>query len=88
LVPGKVEPFLRDHSERVKILIVILESGHMRASGGYFFWGGNFVLQLHLKDLFASKMIKPNYLNIPSVCNDRLQMGRREVPRGSVIGKG
>jgi hypothetical protein len=34
LFPGKVEPFLRDHSERAKILIVILESGHLTVSGG------------------------------------------------------
>jgi hypothetical protein len=37
---GKVEPFLRDHSGRAKILMVILESGHLTLSGGQFDWGG------------------------------------------------
>ena len=40
MFPGKMEPFLRDHSERAKILIVILESGHLTVSGGQFDWGG------------------------------------------------
>ena len=40
LLAGKVEPFLRDHSERAKILMVILESGHLTVSGGQFDWGG------------------------------------------------
>ena len=38
---GKVEPFLRDHSGRAKILIVILESGYLTVSGGQFDWGGH-----------------------------------------------
>ena len=37
---GRVEPFLRDHSGRAKILMVILESGHLTVSGGQFDWGG------------------------------------------------
>ena len=40
LLAGKMEPLLRDHSGRAKILIVILESGHLTVSGGQFDWGG------------------------------------------------
>lgn len=40
LLAGKKEPFLRDHSGRAKILMVILESGHLTVSGGQFDWGG------------------------------------------------
>ena len=40
LLAGKVEPSLRDHSGRAKILMVILESGHLTVSGGQFDWGG------------------------------------------------
>ena len=38
-----VEPSLRDHSGRAKILMVILESGHLTLSGGQFFWGGSLI---------------------------------------------
>ena len=31
---------MRDHSERARILIMILESGHLTVSGGQFDWGG------------------------------------------------
>ena len=34
------EPSVRDHSERARILIVLLESGYLTVSGGPFFWGG------------------------------------------------
>jgi hypothetical protein len=37
---GKVEPLVRDHSGRAKILMVILEAGHLTVSGGQFDWGG------------------------------------------------
>ena len=37
---GKFEPFVRDHSERARILIMILESGHLTVAGGQFDWGG------------------------------------------------
>ena len=40
-LPGKLEPSLRDHSGEARILMVILESGHLTVSGGQFFWGGN-----------------------------------------------
>ena len=40
LLAGREEPFLRDHSGRAKILMVILESGHLTVSGGQFDWGG------------------------------------------------
>ena len=40
MLAGKKEPFLRDHSGRAKILMVILESGHLTVSGGQFDWGG------------------------------------------------
>ena len=38
---GKLEPFVRDHSERARILIMILESGHLTVAGGQFYWGGS-----------------------------------------------
>ena len=38
---GKFEPFVRDHSERARILIMILESGHLTVAGGQFYWGGS-----------------------------------------------
>ncbi len=38
--PGKLEPFVRDLSERARILIMILESGHLTVAGGQFDWGG------------------------------------------------
>jgi hypothetical protein len=34
------EPSVRDHSERARILIGILEAGTLTVSGGPFFWGG------------------------------------------------
>jgi len=40
-LPGKLELSLRDHSGEARILMVILESGHLTVSGGQFFWGGN-----------------------------------------------
>ena len=33
------EPSVRDHSERARILIVILEAGYLTVSGGPFDWG-------------------------------------------------
>ena len=36
---GKLEPSLRDHSGKARILMVILESGHLTVSGGQFVWG-------------------------------------------------
>ena len=35
-----LEPSVRDHSERARILIAILESGRLTVSGGQFDWGG------------------------------------------------
>ena len=35
------EPILRDHSRRVKILKILLESGYLTVSGGQFHWGGD-----------------------------------------------
>ena len=40
-LPGKLEPSVRDHSGKARILMVILESGHLTVSDGQFFWGGN-----------------------------------------------
>lgn len=37
--PGELEPLLRDHSGRARILMVILESGRLTVSGGQFIWG-------------------------------------------------
>ena len=34
-----VEPLLRDHSGRARILMAILESGRLTVSGGQFVWG-------------------------------------------------
>jgi hypothetical protein len=34
------EPSVRDHSEKARILIVLLEAGYLTVSGGPFFWGG------------------------------------------------
>jgi len=39
-LPGKLEPTLRDHSGRARILMVIFESRHLTVSGGQFIWGG------------------------------------------------
>ena len=38
-LPGKLEPSVRDHSGKARILMVILESGHLTVSGGQFVWG-------------------------------------------------
>ena len=38
-LPGKLEPSVRDHSGEARILMVILESGHLTVSGGQFVWG-------------------------------------------------
>lgn len=35
-----MEPSVRDHSKRAKILIGFLESGSLTVSGGQFVWGG------------------------------------------------
>ncbi len=37
---GKLEPPVRDHSGGARILMVILEAGHLTVSGGQFDWGG------------------------------------------------
>jgi hypothetical protein len=47
-LPGKLEPTVRDHSGEARILIVILESGHLTVSGGQFFWGGSLNLLMGL----------------------------------------
>ncbi len=39
LFSDSVEPSVRDHSERARILIRILESGSLTVSGGQFVWG-------------------------------------------------
>ena len=39
-LPGKLEPSVRDHSGKARILMVILESGHLTLSARQFFWGG------------------------------------------------
>jgi len=36
-----MEPKLRDHPQRARILIRILESGSLTVSGGQFDWGGD-----------------------------------------------
>jgi len=38
---GKLEPSVRDHSGKARILMVILESGHLTVSDARFFWGGS-----------------------------------------------
>jgi len=43
-LPGKLEPSVRDHSGKARILMVILESGHLTVSGGQFLWGGGLCL--------------------------------------------
>ena len=40
-VSGKSEPIFRDHSGKVKILKILLESGYLTVSGGQFHWGGD-----------------------------------------------
>ncbi len=42
-LPGKLEPSVRDHSGEARILMVILESGHLTVSGGQFLWGGGLI---------------------------------------------
>ena len=37
---GGLEPSVRDHSEKGKILMAILRSGRLTVSGGQFDWGG------------------------------------------------
>ena len=39
-LPGELEPSVRDHSGRARILMVIFESRHLTVSGGQFIWGG------------------------------------------------
>ena len=36
-----IEPTLRDHPKRARILIGFLESGSLTVSGGQFDWGGD-----------------------------------------------
>jgi len=38
-LPGKLEPSVRDHSGKARILMAILESGRLTVSGGQFVWG-------------------------------------------------
>ena len=38
---GILEPSVRDHSGKARILRVILESGHLTVSDGPFLWGGD-----------------------------------------------
>ena len=38
--PEELEPSVRDHSGRARILMAILESGRLTVSGGQFDWGG------------------------------------------------
>jgi len=42
-LPGKLEPLVRDHSGKARILIVILYSGHLTFSGGQFLWGEDLI---------------------------------------------
>ena len=39
-LPGGLEPSVRDHSGGARILMVLLETGHLTVSGGQFDWGG------------------------------------------------
>ena len=39
-LPGVLEPSVRDHSGKARILMAILESGRLTVSGGQFDWGG------------------------------------------------
>ena len=41
ILPGMLEPKLRDHSGRARVLMVIFESRHLTVSGGQFSWGEN-----------------------------------------------
>jgi hypothetical protein len=38
-LPGKLEPSVRDHSGKARILMAILYSGRLTFSGGQFVWG-------------------------------------------------
>ncbi len=38
-LPGELEPSVRDHSGRARILMAILESGRLTVSDGQFIWG-------------------------------------------------
>jgi len=40
-LPGGLEPSVRDHSGRARVLMVIFETRHLTVSGGQFSWGGN-----------------------------------------------
>ena len=40
-LPGELEPLVRDHSGGARILMVLLETGHLTVSGGQFDWGGH-----------------------------------------------
>jgi len=40
-LPGELEPSLRDHSGRARVLMVFFETRHQTVSGGQFSWGGN-----------------------------------------------
>jgi len=40
-LPGKLEPSVRDHSGKARILMEILESGLLTVSEGQFLWGGD-----------------------------------------------
>jgi hypothetical protein len=40
-LPGKLEPSVRDHSGKARILMAILESGRLTVSDGQFLWGGD-----------------------------------------------
>jgi len=42
-LPGGLEPSVRDHSGRARVLMVIFETRHLTVSGGQFSWGGNLV---------------------------------------------
>jgi len=38
---GSLEPYVRDHSGRARILMAFLEAGRLTVSGGQFDWGGH-----------------------------------------------
>jgi len=41
-----MEPLVRDHSKRARILIGILESGSLTVSDGQFDWGGDLTVKI------------------------------------------
>ena len=43
IFPEVVEPSVRDHSGRARILMTILESGRLTVSDGQFDWGGRLI---------------------------------------------